>query len=51
MHDVSRNSPAPWLPNWGRLWMNVQTEIVLLYAGFVKLNVDWLNLETDCACG
>ncbi len=33
------------VPNWGRLWLGAQTEIVLLYAGFVKLNFDWLNLE------
>lgn len=33
------------IPNWGRLWLCAQTEIVLLYAGFVKLNYDWLNLE------
>ncbi len=33
------------VPNWGRLWLGAQTEIVLLYAGFVKLNMDWLNLE------
>ena len=44
----ARRNPAfasAVVPNWGRLWMNVQTEIVLLYAGFVKLNADWLNLE------
>ncbi len=45
--DAKRN-PA-WasavVPNWGRWWLGVQTEIVLLYAGFVKLNADWLNLE------
>ncbi|ASJ72186.1 HTTM domain-containing protein [Granulosicoccus antarcticus] len=33
------------VPNWGRLWLGAQTEIVLLYAGVVKLNLDWLNLE------
>ena len=33
------------VPNWGRFWLGAQLEIVLLYAGFVKLNGDWLNLE------
>ena len=33
------------VPNWGRLWLGAQLEIVLIYAGLVKLNADWLNLE------
>lgn len=33
------------VPNWGRFWLGAQTEIVLLYAGFVKITYDWLNLE------
>lgn len=33
------------VPNWGRFWLGAQLEIVLLYAGIVKLNSDWLNLE------
>lgn len=33
------------VPNWGRFWLGAQLEIVLVYAGFVKLNNDWLNLE------
>ena len=33
------------IPNWPRFWLGAQTEIVLLYAGIVKLNPDWLQLE------
>ena len=33
------------IPNWPRFWLGAQTEIVLLYAGIVKLNADWLQLE------
>ena len=33
------------IPNWGLLIMLVQLEIVLFYAGFVKINPDWLQLE------
>ena len=33
------------VPNWGRFWLGAQLEIVLIYAGIVKLNADWLNLE------
>jgi len=33
------------VPNWGRFWLGAQTEIVLLYAGYVKITYDWLNLE------
>lgn len=33
------------VPAWSRLWLVVQLEIVLIYAGLVKLNFDWLNLE------
>lgn len=33
------------VPNWTYLWLGAQLEIVLLYAGFVKLNSDWLQLE------
>lgn len=33
------------VPNWGRFWLAAQTEIVLLYAGYVKVTYDWLNLE------
>ena len=33
------------VPAWSRLWLVAQLEIVLVYAGLVKLNLDWLNLE------
>ena len=33
------------IPNWALVWMAVQIEIILIYAGLVKLNYDWLNLE------
>lgn len=33
------------VPSWSRLWLVAQLEIVLIYAGLVKLNLDWLNLE------
>jgi len=33
------------VPNWGRFWLGAQLEIVLVLAGLVKLNADWLNLE------
>ena len=36
---------ADTVPNWGRFWLGAQLEIVLIYAGIVKLNADWLNLE------
>jgi len=33
------------VPAWSRVWLVVQLEIVLIYAGIAKLNWDWLNLE------
>lgn len=33
------------VPAWSRLWLGGQLEIVLLYAGIVKLTPDWLQLE------
>ena len=33
------------IPNWSRFWLCAQLEIILLYAGIVKINHDWLNLE------
>ncbi len=33
------------VPAWTRLWLVAQLEIVLIYAGLVKVNLDWLNLE------
>ena len=32
-------------PLWCKVLLVGQLEIILLYAGFVKLNADWLNLE------
>ncbi|MEE9319187.1 MAG: HTTM domain-containing protein [Granulosicoccus sp.] len=45
--DARRNPEwaSSLIPNWSRLWLGAQLEIVLLYAGFVKLNMDWLQLE------
>ena len=45
--DASRNPQwaSATIPNWSRLWLAAQTEIVLIYAGLVKLTTDWLNLE------
>lgn len=36
---------SPHIRNWSRLWLIIQLEIVLIYAGVVKLNPDWLQLE------
>jgi len=36
---------SPYIRNWSRLWLIIQLEIVLIYAGVVKLNADWLQLE------
>ncbi len=36
---------AETVPNWSRFWLCAQLEIILLYAGIVKINHDWLNLE------
>ncbi len=33
------------VPAWSRWWLVLQLEIVLLYAGLVKLTPDWLQLE------
>lgn len=33
------------VPAWTRFWLVAQLEIVLLYAGLVKLTSDWLQLE------
>jgi len=44
----ARRKPAiasATVPAWSRLWLVVQLEIVLIYAGLVKVNLDWLNLE------
>jgi len=44
----ARRNPAMasnTVPNWTRIWFASQIEVVLIYAGLVKLNWDWLNLE------
>ena len=45
--DAKRNPSlwSPTVPNWTRLILLAQLEIILIYAGLVKLNSDWLNLE------
>ncbi len=44
----ARRKPAiasSTVPAWSRIWLVVQLEIVLIYAGIAKINWDWLNLE------
>jgi vitamin K-dependent gamma-carboxylase len=36
---------APAVPRWGLWALRLQFEVVLIYAGLVKLNADWLRLE------
>ncbi len=43
--DAKRNGYSPYIGNWSRLLLILQLEIVLIYAGVVKLNADWLQLE------
>jgi len=45
--DAKRNRAiaSHTVPAWTRFLFVTQMEIVLLYAGIVKLNWDWLNLE------
>lgn len=38
-------STSPYIRNWSRVWLIVQLEIVLIWAGLVKVNPDWLQLE------
>ncbi len=33
------------ISNWPRFLLGAQLEIILIYAGLVKINYDWLNLE------
>jgi len=40
-----RQPPGQTVPAWTRFWLCAQLEIVLLYAGIVKINADWLQLE------
>lgn len=45
--DASRNEKiaSKTVPRWAILVLVLQLEIILIYAGIVKLNPDWLNLE------
>lgn len=45
--DAKRNPSlrSPTVPHWTRLILLLQLEIILIYAGLVKVNADWLNLE------
>jgi len=39
------DTASPVIPFWPLFVLGAQLEIVLIYAGLVKLNWDWLNLE------
>ena len=41
--SLRRGIHCDWIPRWSLLALLVLTEIVLLYAGLVKLNSDWLS--------
>ena len=43
-YKVFDNQPS-LMPNWPRFLLAAQLEIILIYAGLVKINYDWLNLE------
>lgn len=45
--DARRNPEiaSPVVPNWTRFLLGAQLEIILVWAGIVKLNPDWLRLE------
>lgn len=45
--DANRNRSlySPLVPNWTRWLLGAQLEIILIAAGLVKINHDWLNLE------
>lgn len=40
-----KSASSATVPAWTRFWLIAQLEIVLIYAGLVKINLDWLNLE------
>ena len=42
---LGRQPTGETVPAWTRFWLCAQLEIVLLYAGIVKINADWLQLE------
>jgi hypothetical protein len=41
--SLRRGARSDWIPRWSLLGLMMMTEIVLIYAGLVKLNSDWLN--------
>jgi vitamin K-dependent gamma-carboxylase len=41
--DARRQRVAPVVPRWSVLALRTQFELMLLHAGFVKLNEDWLH--------
>jgi hypothetical protein len=41
--SLRRGERNDWIPRWSLLGLMIMTEIVLLYAGLVKLNSDWLH--------
>ena len=41
--SLSRSARSDWIPRWALLGLLILTEIVLIYAGLVKINTDWLN--------
>ena len=41
--SLRRGERSDWIPRWSLLGLMLMTEIVLLYAGLVKLNSDWLT--------
>ena len=43
--DNRGSGSASLMPNWPRFLLGAQLEIILIHAGLVKINYDWLNLE------
>jgi len=41
--SLRRGERSDWIPRWSLLGLMIMTEIVLVYAGLVKLNSDWLT--------
>ena len=41
--SLRRGIRSNWIPRWSLLGLMIMTEIVLLYAGLVKINIDWLQ--------
>lgn len=36
---------SDWVPNWSLWLLRAQVEVLLIFAGLVKINADWLRLE------